>query len=238
MKDIMSIFLEAGTFRMFVSAIQTTELVDTLKSVGPFTVFAPDEEAFAKIPKAKLDTFLKDSPQLKAVLMYHIVAGKYTINEISKMKTLKTIQGQEVKIDAHKWHLHVNPKINDANITNYNVEADNGIIHVIDKVLMPNMELTCPQCGMGFMILEDLTAHTEMGHVAKTASKPMPPAQTEPAVEMATESMSGISSQETPLRGLEPNRVKCPDCGKTFMSHSEMQRHRDTTHHETKGHDE
>ena len=110
MNDILSIFLEAGTFRMFVSAIQATELCDTLRSVGPFTVFAPDEEAFEKIPKGELDSFLKDTPQLKAILMYHIVAGKYTINEISKMKTLKTLQGQEVKIDAHKWHLHVNPE--------------------------------------------------------------------------------------------------------------------------------
>ena len=238
MQDIMSIFLEAGTFRMFVSAIQATELVDTLRSVGPFTVFAPDEVAFAKIPKDELDSFLTNTPQLKAILTYHIVAGKYTINEISKMKTLKTIQGQEVKIDAHKWHLHVNPKINDALITNYNLEADNGIIHVIDKVLMPNMELTCPVCGMGFMSMEALNAHTKMGHVAETVSEPTLPAETMPAVEIANESMSGMSSQETPLRGLEPDRIKCPDCGKTFTSHSEMQRHRDTMHHETKGHDE
>jgi uncharacterized surface protein with fasciclin (FAS1) repeats len=113
MTDILSIFVEAGTFRMFVSAIQAAELVDTLRSVGPFTVFAPDEVAFARLPKGELDSFLTDSPQLKAILMYHIVAGKYTINEISKMTTVKTIQGQEVKIDAHKWHLHVNPKINE-----------------------------------------------------------------------------------------------------------------------------
>ena len=237
MTDILSIFLEAGTFRMFVSAIQAAELVDTLRSVGPFTVFAPDEVAFAKVPKGELDSFLKDSPKLKAVLMYHIVAGKYTINEISKMKTVKTIQGQEVKIDAHKWHLHVNPKINDALITNYNLEADNGMIHVLDKVLMPNMELTCPVCGMGFMTMEDLNAHTKMDHVAAKVSEPTTPAETMPAAEIANESMSGMSSQETPLRGLEPNRIKCPDCGKTFTSHSEMQRHRDTTHHETKGHD-
>ena len=174
MKDILNIFLEAGTFRMFVSAIQATELVETLRSVGPFTVFAPDEVAFAKIPKDELDSFLKDTPRLKAILMYHIVAGKYTINEISKMKTLKTIQGQEVKIDAHKWHLHVTPKINDAIITNYNLEADNGIIHVIDKVLMPNMELTCPECGMGFMTMEALTAHTKMVHAVEKASDQMP----------------------------------------------------------------
>ena len=237
MKDIMSIFLEAGTFGMFVSAIQATGLVDTLRSVGPFTVFAPDEVAFAKIPKGELDSYLKNTPQLKAILMYHIVAGKYTINEISKMKTLKTIQGQEVKIDAHKWHLHVNPKINDALITNYNFEADNGIIHVIDKALKPNMELTCPECGMGFMTMEDLTAHTKMGHIVESF-RANAAADTMPAVEIANESMSGMSSQETPMRGLEPNRIKCPDCGKTFTSHSEMQRHRDTMHHETKGHDE
>ena len=238
MQDIMNIFLEAGTFRMFVSAIQATELVDTLRSVGPFTVFAPDEVAFAKIPKGDLDSFLTNTPQLKAILMYHIVAGKYTINEISKMKTVKTIQGQELRIDAHRWHLHVNPKINDALITNYNLEAENGIIHVIDKVLMPNMELTCPVCGMGFMTMEALNVHTKMGHVAETVSEPTLSAETMPAVEIANESMSGMSSQETPLRGLEPDRIKCPDCGKTFTSHSEMQRHRDTMHHETKGHDE
>jgi len=97
MKDIMSILLEAGTFRMFVSSIQTAELVDTLRSPGPFTVFAPDEVAFAKLTQSELDSFLKNTPHLKAVLMYHIVAGKHAINEISKMNTAKTIQGQEVK---------------------------------------------------------------------------------------------------------------------------------------------
>ena len=230
MKDIMNIFLEAGTFRMFVSSLQATELVDMLRK-GDFTVFAPNDEAFAKLPKGAYKRLQKNVPQLNAVLMYHIVAGKHTINEISKMDTLKTIQGQEVKIDAHQWHLHVNPKINDASITNPNLVADNGVIHVLDKVLMPNMELTCPVCGMGFMTMEELNVHTTMGHAAEKASEPMMP-----AAEKATEPMSSISSQETPLRGLEPNQVKCPDCGRTFRSHSEMERHRDTTHHETKGH--
>ena len=237
MKDIMSIFLEAGTFRMLVSAIQAAELVDTLRGTGPFTVFAPNDEAFTKLPKGAFDNLQKNVPKLKAVLMYHIVAGKHTINEISKMNTAITIQGQEVKIDAHKWHLHVNPKINDANITNYNLETDNGIIHVLDRVLMPNMELTCPVCGMGFMTMDALNAHTKMGHVAEKVSEPMSPDQTTPVLEKAAETMSGISSQETPLGGLEPNQVQCPDCGRTFRSHSEMERHRDTTHHETKGHD-
>jgi uncharacterized C2H2 Zn-finger protein len=169
--------------------------------------------------------------------MYHIVAGKHKINEISKMTTSQTIQGQEVKIDAHKWHLHVNPKINNANITNYDLVADNGVIHVLDRVLMPNMELTCPVCGIGFMTMDALNAHTKMGHVAEKVSEPMMPFETVSVVEKGEEPMSGISSQETPLKGLEPNQVKCPDCGRTFRSHSEMERHRDTTHHETKGHE-
>jgi hypothetical protein len=231
MRDIMSIFLEAGTFNMLVSTLQAAELINTLRSTGQFTVFAPNDEAFAKLPKGAYDNLLKNTPQLKAVLMYHIVEGKHTINEISKMKTVKTIQGQEVKIDAHKWHLHVNPKINDANITNYDLITDNGIIHVLDKVLMPNMELTCSVCGMGFMTIEELNAHTKIGHAAEKQSEPIMS-----AAEKATGPMSGISPQETPLEGLEPNQIKCPDCGRTFKSHSEMERHRDTTHHEIKGH--
>jgi uncharacterized C2H2 Zn-finger protein len=235
MTDIISTFLEAGTFRMFVSAIQATELVDLLRGDGSFTVFAPNDEAFSKLPEGAFDDLQKNPPQLAAVLMYHIVAGKHTIKEISKMDTIKTIQGQEVKIDAHQWHLHVNPKINDANITNPNLKTDNGIIHVLDRVLMPNMELTCPVCGMGFMTMEALNTHTKMGHIVEKEAKP--PVQTMSVVEKAAEPMSGISSQETPLSGLEPNQVKCPDCGRTFRSHSEMERHRDTTHHETQGHD-
>src|ERR1700690_1294684 len=215
MKDIMSIFLEAGTFNMLVSALQAAELIDTLRSTGPFTVFAPNDEAFAKLPKGAFDDLQKNVPKLKAVLMYHIVAGKYTINQISKMNTAITIQGQEVKIDAHKWHLHVNPKINDANITNYNLEVDNGVIHVLDRVLMPNMELTCPVCGMGFMTMEPLNTHTKMGHMAEKASEPMQSTETMPTEEKTTKTMSGMSSQETPVRGLEPDQVQCPDCGKT-----------------------
>jgi uncharacterized C2H2 Zn-finger protein len=236
MKDLVNIFLETGAFRRFVSGLQATELVNLLRNNGSFTVFAPSDEAFIRLPRGAYRRLQKNVPQLNAVLMYHIVAGKHTINDISKMDTIKTIQGQEVKIDAHKWHLHVTPKINDANITEYDVEADNGIIQVIDKVLMPNMELTCPVCGMGFMTMEALNTHTKMIHEAEKTSEPKP-AETMQTVEKATEPMSGISSQETPLRGLEPNRVICPDCGRTFRSHSEMERHRDTTHHETKGHE-
>jgi uncharacterized C2H2 Zn-finger protein len=236
MRNIIDILLEAGTFRMFVSASQATDVVDILRTDGPFTVFAPDDEAFTKLPKGTYDDLLKNTPQLKAVLMYHVVAGKYALNEISKMESAKTIQGQEVKIDAHQWHLHVNPKINGASISNHNIEAGNGMIHLIDRVLMPNMELTCPVCGMGFIAMEDLDAHTKMGHVVEKAPEPMPPAETMPVAEMATEPMSDMSPQETHVRGAEPNQIHCPVCGKTFKTNSEMERHMDSMHHETKGH--
>jgi hypothetical protein len=221
MGDIVDTAIVAGTFKRLVSAVQAAELVDTLRSNGPFTVFAPDDEAFSKLPDGTVEGLLKDTSKLKAVLMYHIVAGKLTVDEISKMKTAKTIQGQEIKIDANKWHLHMNPKINDANMTNYNITADNGVIHVLDRVLMPNMELTCPVCGLGFMTMEALNAHTKMGH----------------EVEKNMDPMSARSSQETPLSGLEPSQVLCPICGKPFRTNVEMERHRDATHHETKGHE-
>ena len=235
MKDIVNIFLEAGTFRMFVSAIQAAELVDMLRSGASFTVFAPDDEAFAKLPEGKFDDLLKNPPQLTAVLMYHIVAGKHTINEISQMDTVKTIQGQEIKIDGHKWHLHVNPKINEAIITNYNLEAENGVIHVLDRVLMPNMELTCPVCGMGFMTMEALITHTKMIHEVEKASMPMVPPEIKPLAEKTTEKTSIMEPQETPLKVVEPSQSICPVCGKTFETNLEMEIHIDSTHPEAKG---
>lgn len=143
MRDIVNTAIEAGSFSMLVSAIQAAGLIDTLRGIGPFTVFAPDDEAFAKLPPGTFDNLLTDKPKLKAILMYHVVPGKFAVDEIGQMKTAKTLQGQEVKIDAHKWHLHMNPKINDANITSKDIGADNGMIHVLNRVLMPNMELTC-----------------------------------------------------------------------------------------------
>ena len=139
------------------------------------------------------------------------------------MDSAKTIQGQEIKINAQKWHLHVNPKINDANITNTDIKADNGLIHVLDRVLMPDMKLTCPVCGMGFMTLEALITHTKMGHpVEKEKGKVLAPMPV---------------TRETPVSGDEPNQIPCPVCGKHFKTHSELDRHMDATHHESKGHE-
>jgi uncharacterized surface protein with fasciclin (FAS1) repeats len=137
MADIVDTAVAAGSFKTLVTAVKAAGLVDTLKSKGPFTVFAPTDEAFAKLPKGTVEGLLKDIPKLKAVLTYHVVSGKVMAADVVKLKTAKTVQGQEVKIDASKWHLHMNPKINDANVVKADVVADNGVIHVIDKVLLP-----------------------------------------------------------------------------------------------------
>jgi len=187
MGDIVDTAVAAGDFKTLVAAVQAAGMVETLKGKGPFTVFAPDDEAFARLPPGAVEDLLKNVPRLKAVLMYHVVAGKLTVDEIEQMKSAKTVQGQEVKIDAHKWHLHMNPKINDAKITSKDIMTDNGMIHVLNRVLMPNMELTCPVCGMGFMNMDALNAHTRMGHVVEKAQELTPPVEVIPVVEKASE---------------------------------------------------
>ncbi|MGD0994101.1 MAG: fasciclin domain-containing protein [Candidatus Bathyarchaeia archaeon] len=137
MADIVDTAIAAGSFKTLVAAVTAAGLVDTLKGKGPFTVFAPNDEAFAKLPKGTVEGLLKDKPKLTAVLTYHVVAGKVMAADVVKLKSAKTVQGQEVKIDASKWHLHKNVKINDAEVVKADIVTDNGVIHVIDKVLMP-----------------------------------------------------------------------------------------------------
>ena len=127
----------AGTFKTLVAAVTAANLVDKLKGAGPFTVFAPNDEAFAKLPKGTVDGLLKDIPKLTAVLTYHVVAGKVPAIDVIQHPKLTTLQGQDLKVDASKWHMHKNVKINDAQIVTADIAADNGVIHVIDKVLMP-----------------------------------------------------------------------------------------------------
>ena len=137
MADIVDTAVAAGNFKTLVTAVKAAGLVDTLKSKGPFTVFAPTDDAFAKLPKGTVEGLLKDIPKLKAVLTYHVVAGKVMAADVVKLKTAKTVQGQDVKIDASKWHLHKNVKIHDANVIKADIATDNGVIHVIDKVILP-----------------------------------------------------------------------------------------------------
>jgi uncharacterized surface protein with fasciclin (FAS1) repeats len=137
--NIVDTAISAGSFKTLVAAVQAADLVDTLKSPGPFTVFAPNDEAFAALPKGALDDLLKDKAKLQAVLTYHVVSGNVTASDVIKLKTAKTVQGQELRIDASRWRLRNNVKVNDANVIKPDIMCDNGIIHVIDKVLMPSL---------------------------------------------------------------------------------------------------
>ena len=229
MADIIDTILVDGKFKNLFSAIQAAELIDTLRGAGPFTVFAPDDDAFTSLPAGTTKKLMKDLPKLKALVLYHVTEGKLTANKISKMKTALTLQGQEVMIDARQWHLHVNPKINDANIKIKDILADNGVIQVLDKVLMPNMDLTCPVCGTGFMSIEVLNIHT------KTAHEPLKKTESTPENEQPPQAQS---PQKTHMKDAEPNQIHCPICGKTFKTKTEVERHQDSTHHETRAHEQ
>jgi uncharacterized surface protein with fasciclin (FAS1) repeats len=140
MADIVDTAVAAGTFKTLVTAVTAAGLVDTLKGDGPFTVFAPTDDAFAKLPKGTVEGLLKDIPKLTAVLTYHVVAGAVKAADVVVHKNITTLQGQDVKIDSAKWHLHKTVKVNDANIIKADIEVDNGVIHVIDSVLLPKLK--------------------------------------------------------------------------------------------------
>jgi uncharacterized surface protein with fasciclin (FAS1) repeats len=137
MTDIVDTAVAAGNFKTLVAAVTAAKLVETLKSQGPFTVFAPTDEAFEKLPKGTVEALLKDIPKLKAILKYHVVEGAVPAADVVQHKNITTLQGQDLKVDAVKWHLHKNVKINDADIVKADITTDNGVIHVIDKVLLP-----------------------------------------------------------------------------------------------------
>lgn len=137
MDDIVDTAIKAGKFNTLVAAVKAASLVDTLKDPGPYTVFAPTDEAFAKLPEGTVDNLLKDVPKLKNLLLYHVVPGKLMAADVTKEKRLKTVQGEELKIDAARWHLHRHVKVNDADIIQPDILVSNGVCHAIDKVLMP-----------------------------------------------------------------------------------------------------
>ena len=131
--DIIETAIAAGSFKTLAKAINAAGLTETLKAEGPYTVFAPTDEAFAKLPKGALDELLKDKAKLTAVLTYHVVPGKVTSQEVAGMTSAKTVNGQELSIKAREGKV----KVNKANISAADIAATNGVIHVIDQVLMP-----------------------------------------------------------------------------------------------------
>lgn len=130
-KDIVDTAVGAGNFKTLATALTAAGLVDTLKGKGPYTVFAPTDAAFAKIPKADLDALLKDKAKLTAVLTYHVVPGTVMAKDV-KAGEVKTVEGQNLTIKTMGGVM-----VDSAKVTKTDIVADNGVIHVIDTVLMP-----------------------------------------------------------------------------------------------------
>lgn len=132
MKNIVETAIAGKQFKTLVAAVTAAGLVDTLKGNGPFTVFAPTDEAFAKLPAGTVEGLLKDLPKLKNVLTYHVVSGKVLAKDVAGIKSAKTVQGGDLRVNASHG-----VTINNAQVTQADIEASNGVIHVIDTVLIP-----------------------------------------------------------------------------------------------------
>ena len=132
MKNLVETAIEAGNFKTLVKAVQEADLVDTLSNEGPFTVFAPTDEAFAKLPKETIESLLKDKEKLTSILTYHVVPDKVMSDDVIKINSAKTVNGKELTIDSDNG-----VKIDDATVIKTDIECSNGVIHVIDSVLLP-----------------------------------------------------------------------------------------------------
>ena len=134
-KDIVDVAAANGSFSTLVAAVKAAGLVDTLKGDGPFTVFAPTDEAFAKLPAGTVENLLKseNKDKLTAILTYHVVSGKVMAADVVKLDSATTVQGQSVNVTTNDGSV----MINNANVVMADVKASNGVIHVIDTVLLP-----------------------------------------------------------------------------------------------------
>jgi uncharacterized surface protein with fasciclin (FAS1) repeats len=136
-KDIVDVAAGNGNFKTLVTAVKAAGLVDTLKGAGPFTVFAPTDEAFAKLPKGTVEDLLKpeNKDKLVKILTYHVLPSKVLAAEIKgKTTSVKSVEGSEISVDATSG-----VKVNDAKVVTADVAASNGVIHAIDTVIMPKM---------------------------------------------------------------------------------------------------
>ena len=135
-KDIVDTAVAAGSFKTLAAALQAADLVDTLKGKGPFTVFAPTDAAFAKLPAGTVESLLepKNKARLQAILTYHVVAGSVSSAEVVKLKSAKTVNGQSVSIKV----VNGGVSIDGAKVVTADVTASNGVIHVVDTVILPD----------------------------------------------------------------------------------------------------
>ena len=133
--DIVDVAAEAGSFNTLIAALEAAELTDVLRSDGPFTVFAPTDEAFAAIPEADLKALLADKEALTAVLTYHVVPGKVMASDVVELSSATTVQGQDVDIAVDMGKV----KVDNATVVTTDIQASNGVIHVIDSVILPEL---------------------------------------------------------------------------------------------------
>jgi uncharacterized surface protein with fasciclin (FAS1) repeats len=139
-KDVVTTAVEAGHFKTLAKALEAAGLVDTLKGQGPFTVFAPSDEAFAKLPSGTLDNLLKpeNKEQLKAILLMHVVPGHLAMADVKKIKEAKAVGGANLEVTHHLLTgVHIGTPKGMAHVQNSDIHASNGVIHVIDKVILP-----------------------------------------------------------------------------------------------------
>lgn len=134
MPNIVEIAVQDGRFETLVAAVKAADLVDTLMSAGPFTVFAPTDDAFGKLPEGTVEALLEDLPKLKDILLYHVVSGKVMASDVVTLTSADTVLGQPVKVSAEGGKV----MINDSQVIIPDIEATNGVIHVIDAVLLPS----------------------------------------------------------------------------------------------------
>lgn len=132
MADIVDIAVSAGSFETLVTAVKVAGLVEALKSPGPFTVFAPNDEAFANLPPGTVQTLVQNPPQLARILKYHVVAGKLTQADLAQVDEVSSLEGSPIKINAKNDVFEVK----NATVIAANIEADNGIIHVLNRVIL------------------------------------------------------------------------------------------------------
>jgi len=132
MADIVETAVNAGTFNTLLKAVEATELVEILKSPGPYTVFAPTDEAFNNLPEGTLDALLQDIPKLKRIVLYHVAFGDVRAEDLMQIEEAATVEGSIVAIESGQGI-----KVNDANVVKTDILTDNGVIHVIDGVLIP-----------------------------------------------------------------------------------------------------
>ncbi|HEY9670448.1 MAG TPA: fasciclin domain-containing protein [Waterburya sp.] len=134
MADLVETAVQAGMFNTLLKVVEATDLVDLLKSPGPFTLFAPVDAAFERMPEGALDKLLQDSPRLKKILTYHIVSGDVRSDNFIEIDEAPTIEGSVLVIDSSNGY-----KVNQAIVLQPDILADNGVIHVIDSIVMPAM---------------------------------------------------------------------------------------------------